>query len=96
MNRLRGLVSRVAGGVSISGEAQRVFAEYGGKIAGMLARLGGCSVGIAICNSRASAASTRPKPLRNRSTRLRCEPEMISLPKRRMALGRAESLSWCS
>jgi hypothetical protein len=34
MNRFRGLVGRIAGTVSISRQAQRVFAEYGGKIAG--------------------------------------------------------------
>jgi hypothetical protein len=34
VDRFRGLVSRIAGTVSISGQAQRVFAEYGGKIAG--------------------------------------------------------------
>ena len=38
--RFRGLVRRVARGVSISGQAQRVFAEYSGKIAGTVGETG--------------------------------------------------------
>jgi hypothetical protein len=40
VNRFRGLVSRIAGTVSISRETQRVLAEYSRKIVGIVGKTG--------------------------------------------------------
>jgi hypothetical protein len=61
VDRFRGLVSRIAGTVSISGQAQRVFAEYGGKIAGSA----GVTGRVALVSRSAAAEQAQQAPDRN-------------------------------